>query len=151
MKLSWFNTSMGTQTIPRCMRYEQYKTMQDIREIEFRDSGSNTNTKIYFDVRAIALRPRLHIEGFLLCPYKEPPPRNLHVQSQEYTTSLSNTTTSAKEAKHKVKTTITYTRGIKAQSQTPPQSPLHKRDNYKAKAQPPLHQRDRHKNKAKER
>ena len=38
------------------MRYEQYKAMQDIREIEFRDNGLNTNTKIYFEVRATALR-----------------------------------------------------------------------------------------------
>ena len=36
------------------MRYEQYKIMQDIRELEFRDSGSNTNTKICFEVRITA-------------------------------------------------------------------------------------------------
>jgi len=34
--------------------------MQDIREIEFKDSGSNANTKICFEVPVIALRPRLH-------------------------------------------------------------------------------------------
>ena len=32
------------------MRYKQYKAMQDIREIEFRDSGSNANAKICFEV-----------------------------------------------------------------------------------------------------
>ena len=34
MKLSWFNTSMYTQPIPSMYEYEQYKSMQDIREIE---------------------------------------------------------------------------------------------------------------------
>jgi len=38
--------------------------MQDIGEIELRDSGSNANTKIYFEVRATALHPHLHKEGF---------------------------------------------------------------------------------------
>ena len=33
--------------------YEQYKAMQDIIEIELRDSGSNTKTKICFEVRAL--------------------------------------------------------------------------------------------------
>jgi len=50
--------------------YVQYKTMQDIREIEFRDNGSNANNKIYFEVRATALRSRLHTEGFSLCSYR---------------------------------------------------------------------------------
>ena len=44
--------------------------MQDIREIEFRDSGSNANTKICFEVQATALRPRLHTKRFPLCPYR---------------------------------------------------------------------------------
>ena len=66
MNLSLFNTSMGTQTIPSMYEYEQYKAMQDIREIEFSDSGSNANTKICFEVRVTALRPRLHTEEFSL-------------------------------------------------------------------------------------
>jgi len=40
--------------------------MQGIKEREFRDSGSIANTKICFEVRATALRPCLHTEGFLL-------------------------------------------------------------------------------------
>ena len=44
--------------------------MQDIREIELRDSGSNTDTEICFQVRATALRPHLHTEGFSLCPHR---------------------------------------------------------------------------------
>ena len=54
--------------------------MQDIKEGELRDSGSNTNTKICFEVRATAPRPRLHIEGFSLFTIGSftigPPPRN---------------------------------------------------------------------------
>ena len=78
MKLSWFNTSMGTQTIPSCMRYEQHKVMQDIREIEFRVNGSNVNTKICLEVQATALRPRLHTEGFPLRPHITSHKGNLH-------------------------------------------------------------------------
>jgi len=48
------------------IRYEQYESMQDIKEREFRDSGSIANTEIYFEVRVTALRPHLHTEGFLL-------------------------------------------------------------------------------------
>ena len=43
--------------------------MQDLREIELRDSESNANTKIYFEVRATALHPRIHTEGFSICPH----------------------------------------------------------------------------------
>jgi len=45
-----------------------------------RNRGSNANNKICFEVRATALRSRLHIEGFPLCPpgpsTKGPPLRN---------------------------------------------------------------------------
>ena len=41
--------------------------MQGIKEREFRDSGSIANTEICFEVRATALRPRLHTERFSLC------------------------------------------------------------------------------------
>ena len=44
--------------------------MQNIREIELRDSGSNANNKIYFEVRATALHPHLHKEGFSLCQHR---------------------------------------------------------------------------------
>ena len=50
MKLSWFNASMGTHKVYLANEYVQYKAMQDIREIEFRDNGSNTNAKICFEV-----------------------------------------------------------------------------------------------------
>ena len=73
MKLSWFNTSVGTHKLYLAYEYEQYKVMQDIREIEFRDSGSNANTEICFEVRATALRPRLHTEGFPLYVHIGPP------------------------------------------------------------------------------
>ena len=70
MKLSWFNISMGTHKLYLAYEYVQYKAMQDIREIDFRDSGSNANTKICFEVRATALRSRLHTEGFSLRPHR---------------------------------------------------------------------------------
>ena len=38
--------------------------MQDIRDIELRDSGSNANNKICFEVQATALRPRLTQKDF---------------------------------------------------------------------------------------
>ena len=96
--------------------------MQEIREIEFTDSGSDVNTKIYFEVRATALRPRLHTEGFHYVhtgpPTKGTSTKEFAITNLEYTTSLSNTTTSTQEASHKGKQ----------------QSPLHKWDRHKAKA-----------------
>ena len=35
-----------------------------------REKDPNTNTKICFEVRATALRPCLHTEGFPLCPHR---------------------------------------------------------------------------------
>ena len=40
------------------------------RERKLRESGSNVNTEICFEVRATALRPRLHTEGFSLRPHR---------------------------------------------------------------------------------
>ena len=94
------------------MRYKQYKTMQDIREIEFRDSGSNANTKICFEVRSTALRPRLHTEGFSLRSHRISHKGNIH--REEYTTPLSNTTNSTQEGQGtKPKYNHLYTRGIR--------------------------------------
>ena len=50
MKLSWFNTSEAPNNTKH-IRYEQYDTMQDTREREFRDSGSITNVEICFEVQ----------------------------------------------------------------------------------------------------
>ena len=79
--------------------------MKDIKEREFRDSGSNANTKICFEVRATALRPRLHREGFLLYVHIGPPTQGTSTKdlaniNQEYTTPLSNNTTSTQEVRH---------------------------------------------------
>ena len=50
--------------------------MKDIK----RDSGLNTNTKIYFEVRATGLHPRIHTKGFSLSTIESSikglPPRN---------------------------------------------------------------------------
>ena len=58
--------------------------MQDIREKELRDSGSNANNKICFEVRAIALRSRLHIEGISLRPHRISHKGNLHREICNY-------------------------------------------------------------------
>jgi len=50
--------------------------IQDINR-ELREKDPNTNTKIYFEVRATALRSRLHIEGFQLST-KNLPQKDLH-------------------------------------------------------------------------
>ena len=44
--------------------------MQDIREMRVERKDSNTNTGICFEFQATALRPRLHTEGFPLCPHR---------------------------------------------------------------------------------
>ena len=81
MKLSWFNTSMAhkqTQAYIHDMNNMMQCSMRE-REREFSDSGSNANTKMCFEVRAIALRPRLHTEGFSLYrPHRTSHTGNLH-------------------------------------------------------------------------
>jgi len=37
---------------------------------ELREKDPNANTRIYFEVRATALRSHLHIEGFSVCPLR---------------------------------------------------------------------------------
>ena len=81
--------------------------MQDIRERErdFRDSGSITNTKIYFEVRVTALRPRLHTEGFSLKrPHRTSHTGNLteDLVTQIWSTQLlsQTTTISTQEVRH---------------------------------------------------
>jgi len=108
MKLSWFNTSVDTHKLYLSYGYVQYKVMQDIREIELKDSGSNTNNKVCFVVRATALRPRHHLEGFPLCPH-----RTFHKGISTEELQL-------------------YTWTTLLLSQTQP--PLHKRNRHKAKA-----------------
>ena len=68
--------------------------MQNIRErVEIKDP--NTNTRIYFEVRAIALRLRLHTEGFQLSTIgssiQESPLRNYNLTPEYTTPSLYNT------------------------------------------------------------
>ena len=92
--------------------------MQDTREIELRDSGSNANTKIYFEVRATALRPCLHTKGFLLRPHKTTHKGNLHRGICNYKDWI-------------------------MQLLSPTQPPLHKRQVTKPKQQSPLHKRDK--------
>ena len=85
--------------------------MQDIKEREFRDSGLIANNKIYFEVRATALRPRLHTEGFSLYVHTGPPTQGtsqIQIRSSQLLSPI-------KLPLHKRQgtTTITHTRGIR--------------------------------------
>ena len=80
-------------------------TMQDIKSRELREKDPNANTKIYFEIWATALRPRLQTEGFPLCP-----PRTFHkgtstkeLQLTNRSTQLQLSHTSAQEGRHKAK------------------------------------------------
>ena len=64
MKLSWFNTSIDTHKLYLINEYVQYEAMQDIREKVFRDSESNTNTKICFEVRVTLYVPAFTQKDF---------------------------------------------------------------------------------------
>ena len=97
--------------------------MQDIREIELRDSGSNANNKIFFEVRASLYVPALHTEGFSIYIYtgsstKGPSPRNYNFKLGVYYSLNHN---------------HLHTRGIRHKAKQ--QSPLYKRDKHKAKQQ----------------
>ena len=75
------------------------------REREFRDSGSNVNTEICLEVRATALRPRLHTEGFPLYVHTGPPTQGTSTKdlanTNKSTQLLSPTiTTSSQEVRH---------------------------------------------------
>jgi len=79
MKLSWFNTSVGTYKLCLAYEYMQYKSMQDIREIELRDNGSNATRYI------LRFEPLLYVLAFTQKDFyyvhtgpstKGPPPRN---------------------------------------------------------------------------
>ena len=106
--------------------------MQSIREIEFRDSGSNTNTKICFEVRATALRPRLHTERFSLYVHTEPSTKG---------PPLRNYNTTLEVHYFSLKYNHLYTRGIGTK---PTHNHLYTREiRHKAKTQSPLHKRDK--------
>ena len=88
--------------------------MQDIKErVERKDS--NANKRICFDFRATALRPRLHTEGFPLCPHrtfhKGTSIEELQLQSGVHNSTLSNTNLYIRGghlAKHKAKKNTTW-------------------------------------------
>ena len=101
--------------------------MQDIR-----DSGLNANNKICFEVRATALRPRLHTEGFPLIVHTGLPTQETSTEDlDKYNLGVHNSSLNkynlSLEARHKANT--------KSTSQL--------RDRHKAK-QPPLTRGSRH-------
>ena len=105
--------------------------MQDIKEREFRDSGSITNTEICFEIRATALRPRLHTEVFSLV-HTGPPIQG--TSTEEFTSTNLKVHNSSLQHNHlytrgKAQSQLNnhlYIKRDKALSQTQPQSPLHK-------------------------
>ena len=96
--------------------------MQDIKERErVRDSGSNANNKICFEVQAIALRPRLRTEGFSLYDHtrpstKGPSPRNYNSTLRVYYSSLKYNHLYIRGIGTKPKHNHLYTRGIGTKS-----------------------------------
>ena len=97
--------------------------MHKIREREFKDSGSNANTKKYFEVRALLYVPAFIQKDFHNVhtgpPTKGTSTEEFAITNLEYTTPLSNTTTSTQERQGtKQKLNHLYTRGIKVQIQT---------------------------------
>ena len=107
---------------------------------EFRDSGSNANTKICFEIRATALCPCLHTEGFpLYRPHKDFPQgtstEDLGNTKRKFTTPLSNNTTSTQEVRHNTNHLYTQRdRHLAKQDQ-----PLTREIRLKTKQQSPLH------------
>jgi len=98
---------------------------------EFRDSGSNINTEICFEIRATALRPRLHTKGFPLCPHRTSHTGNPHwglgkYKLGVYNSSLQHNHLYTRGKAQSQNNNLLYTKSDKALSQTQPQSPLHK-------------------------
>ena len=61
----WVRVACLPNSRPLARGFKLYKAIQNIREIELRDSRANTNNKICcFEVRATALHPRLTQKNF---------------------------------------------------------------------------------------
>ena len=78
MKLSWLNTSMGTQTNQACIYDMTIRcNAQCKRELEKVDQTQTPRYVSRFEHKA--LRPRLHTEGFSLTrPHRTSHTENLH-------------------------------------------------------------------------
>jgi len=75
------------------------------KERELGEKDPNANTEVYYEVRATALRPLLHTEGFSLSTIRFPQ-RDLHrgiTTIQKRSTQLQLSHTSTQEGSHKVK------------------------------------------------
>ena len=103
--------------------------MQDIREIEFRNNEPNANTRYVSRFEPLLYVPAFTQKDFHYIhtgpPTQGTSTEEFAITNLEYTTPLSNVTTSTQEVRHKAK--------------TQPQIPPHKTDSYIPKAQPPLH------------
>ena len=113
MKLSWLNTSEAHKQTKHV--YDMtIEAMHNVRERErVRESGSNANTKICFEVRAYSsTSPPSHrristnssTQDF---PHSEPPLRIWSNYNWEYTPPLSNKYNLSLEVRHKTNTIST--------------------------------------------
>ena len=97
MKLSWFNTSEAHKQYQSYIRYE-YDAMQDIKEREFKDSGSIANKKMFHG-------PPSHRRIFTITftqdfPHREHPLRIWVIQTGSIQLLSPTNTTSSQEARH---------------------------------------------------
>ena len=94
--------------------------MQDIREIELRDSGSNTNNKICFEVRATALVPAFTQKDFhyvhIGLSTKGPPLRNYNSTLGVHYSSFNHNHLYTRRIDTKSKYTDLYIRGMGTKS-----------------------------------
>jgi len=131
MKLSWCNTSMGTQIIPSM--HEIWSISSNAR---YKRSSLEIVDQMQTSKYVSRFEPLLYVPAFTQKDFHYvhtgPPTEGTSTEEfaitkLEYTITLSNTTTFTQEARYKAKT----------------QSPLHKRERHKAKLQSPLHKRDK--------
>ena len=102
MKLTWFNTSIGTLKLYLAYEYVQYKVVQDIREIELRDSGSNANNRY-----VSRFEPLLYVPAFTQKDF-----HNVHTGPSIKGTLLRNYNTTLGVHYSSLKHNHLYTRGI---------------------------------------
>ena len=119
--------------------------MKDIREIEFRDSGSNANTGYVLRFEPLFYVPAFTQKDFHYVhtgpPVQGTSTEEFAITNLECTTPLSNITTSTHEARHKAKNNnYLYTKRDKGSKPNYNLNHLYtKRDSHKPKAQPHLH------------
>jgi len=99
LKLSWLNTSVGTNNTQHIYNMNNVKQCKIRKRVERKDP--KTNKRICFEVRVTALHPRLHTEGFSLFSHrtfhKGTSTEELQLNTGSAQLLPSNTNTSAQE------------------------------------------------------